>query len=679
MRLTRVAFKLVAAALAIFGVEALGTSVATADTTIPNQYDAVAASNAGLNTFIRDVGNPRTGQLLIHANQLTSVVGQNIDGISFRLFIGSIASFPASNATWADYTIRVGPGVAFGSQTTTFASNFAGPPTIVRTGPLTIPANAFPGAGGPPRPFGPFIPFTTPYTYTGGNLLVEIRHTGSNITNNALSDFLEVALTTDPGFNVQFWGATATGAAATTGALANFTVARLRTVSGAPTVNAGDVSVPEGNSGTSDALVPVTLTSPAVGPVTVNFATADGTATAGTDYTATSGTLTFAPGQTSQNVTVSVTGDLAIEADETFFVNLTNPVGANPGDMQGQGTITNDDLATLSVGDASVVEGDSGTVTLNAPVTLSAPSAGPVTVAFATADNTATAGSDYTATSGVLTFAPGTTALNVTVSVIGDTLDESDETFFVNLSSPTNATIADAQGLETILDDDGADTVAELSHGFKLVANLSSAGGNEDTDVYPISQNPYSSYEVVVDEASGDVTPVELERLDAASSVIQTSEPVGTGTARSLRWANDTSNVIATETVRVASGGCSTDCGSEDTYRVRAYETTYAIPRFNNTGTQVTVLILQNPTNYLITANAHFWDPAGTRLHTETIPVSAKNTVVIVTSSITAVNNQAGSVTVTHNGRYSDLSGKAVALEPATGFSFDSPMLVRVR
>lgn len=202
-------------------------SAASADVVVPNAYASSAASASGLNTFIRDVNNPRTGQLLINASQLTGALGQQITGLQFRLFTGATVAYPASAATWSDYTINVGPGVAFGSQTTTFASNFAGPATTVRTGPLTIPAGTFGTASPTPHPFGFAIMFSTPYNYTGGNLLIEIRHTGSNITNNAANDFLEVALTTDPGYNNQFWSATAVGNAATTGAQANFTVTNL--------------------------------------------------------------------------------------------------------------------------------------------------------------------------------------------------------------------------------------------------------------------------------------------------------------------------------------------------------------------------------------------------------------------------------------------------------------------
>ena len=196
---------------------------------VPNAYTNVAASASGLNTFIRDTGNPRTGQLLINSNQLSSMsVGDQITGISFRLFTGSTVNFPASGATWSDYTINVGVGVAPLLGTTLLATNFTGTPTMVRTGALTVSAGAYSGTGGPPRPWGTEISFQTPYVYTGGHLAIEVRHTGSNIVNNAANDFLEVATTLDTGYIAgDFRSFTATGNAATIGALANFTVTRL--------------------------------------------------------------------------------------------------------------------------------------------------------------------------------------------------------------------------------------------------------------------------------------------------------------------------------------------------------------------------------------------------------------------------------------------------------------------
>jgi len=111
-----------------------------------------------------------------------------------------------------------------------------------------------------------------------------------------------------------------------------------------PALSINDVSLFEGNTGTTNAVFTVSLTPAAALPVSVNFATADGTATAGSDYAGTSGTLNFAPGQTNQTIVVVVNGDTVGEADETFFVNLTSPTNATLARAQGTGTILNDDV-----------------------------------------------------------------------------------------------------------------------------------------------------------------------------------------------------------------------------------------------------------------------------------------------------------------------------------------------
>jgi hypothetical protein len=225
-----------------------------------------------------------------------------------------------------------------------------------------------------------------------------------------------------------------------------------------PQLSINDVSLTEGNSGTKNAVFTVNLSSASTQTVKVNYATANGTAVAGSDYTATSNTLTFAPGQTSQTISVPVIGDTITEANETFTVNLTTPTNATISDAQGVGTIVNDDLAVvlpqLSINDVSLTEGNSGTSNAVFTVKLSTPSTQTIKVNYATANGTAVAGSDYTATSNTLTFAPGQTSQTISVPVIGDTITEANETFTVNLSTPTNATIADAQGVATILDND---------------------------------------------------------------------------------------------------------------------------------------------------------------------------------------------------------------------------------
>jgi hypothetical protein len=228
-----------------------------------------------------------------------------------------------------------------------------------------------------------------------------------------------------------------------------------------PSMGINDVTVAEGNAGTSVATFTVTLSAAAAGVVTVNYATADGTATAGTDYVAASGTLTFAAGQMTKAVSITISGDTVVEPNETFVVNLSAAAGATIADAQAQGTITDDDVAppvlpTLSINDVSVAEGNAGTAGAAFTVTLSAAAAGAVTVAYASANGTATAGSDYTAVSGTLTFAAGETTKTVTVNVLGDTAVEPNETFSMGLSAPGGATISKANGAGTVTNDDVA-------------------------------------------------------------------------------------------------------------------------------------------------------------------------------------------------------------------------------
>lgn len=220
------------------------------------------------------------------------------------------------------------------------------------------------------------------------------------------------------------------------------------------TLSVDDVVTIEGFEGLKSVSFVVTLSNPSADTVTVNYATADGSAVAGVDYVAASGTFTFAPGQTVQAVTLYVITDLVDEPNETFLVNLSSPTNAVIADGSSTITIVDDDDASLSVGDVTVTEGDSGTTVASFVVSLSTPSSQTVTVNYATADGTAIAGSDYSSTSGTLTFAPGQTSQTVNVNVTPDLVNEVTESFTLNLSSPSSATIADGSGTGTILDDD---------------------------------------------------------------------------------------------------------------------------------------------------------------------------------------------------------------------------------
>ncbi len=216
-----------------------------------------------------------------------------------------------------------------------------------------------------------------------------------------------------------------------------------------------DVARAEGNSGTVAATFTVTLAPASGRTVTVDYATANGSAISPGDYAANSGTLTFAPGETTKTVTVLVNGDLSHEGDETFFVNLTNAPDATLADPQGIGTIIDDDSQpTLSINDVTVTEGNSGSVNATFTVTLSPASGQTVTVDYATSDGTATAPADYIAANGTLVFNPSQTTRTFNVPVNGDLLDEIDENFTVTLSDPAGATIGDDLGLGTITDND---------------------------------------------------------------------------------------------------------------------------------------------------------------------------------------------------------------------------------
>ncbi|MDZ4781733.1 MAG: Calx-beta domain-containing protein [Planctomycetia bacterium] len=272
-----------------------------------------------------------------------------------------------------------------------------------------------------------------------------------------------------------------------------------------PTASVSDVSIAEGNSGQSNLVFTVTLSAAATNVVTVNYATDNVTATAGTDYTLTSGTLTFAIGETSKTISVPIVGDTTDEPNETFELDLSAPVNATLADAQATGTITDDDpLPTVSIAGTTVTEGDSGTVNATLTVTLSNPSSQAVTVAYQSQNGTATAPGDYTTTSGTLTFAAGETSKTISVPIAVDAATESSEAFTVVLSAPTNSTLGTATGTVTITDDDGPGALQ------------------------------FSATSYTVDEAAGTVT-ITVTRTggDAAGVTVQYATSNGAATAGS--------------------------------------------------------------------------------------------------------------------------------------------------
>jgi YD repeat-containing protein len=231
----------------------------------------------------------------------------------------------------------------------------------------------------------------------------------------------------------------------------------IRPVAGSVSIN--DVSIDEGTGGTKVLTFTVTRTGGSVA-FSINYATVSSTASSGSDYVATSGTLSFASGINAQTISVTINGDAAAEANELFFVNLSDATnGVTISDGQGEGTIINDDTLTgsIAIGDASVVEGNAGTKVLTFTVTRTGGTA-PFNVNYATSGGTATtADGDYVAASGTLSFGTGATTQSVSVTINGDTRFEANETFSVVLSGATNgASISDGQGTGTITNDDAA-------------------------------------------------------------------------------------------------------------------------------------------------------------------------------------------------------------------------------
>ncbi len=223
-------------------------------------------------------------------------------------------------------------------------------------------------------------------------------------------------------------------------------------------------TIDEGDSGSVSAVFTVTLAPTSTMVVEVDYETVDVSAIGGSDYTPNSDTLTFNPGETEKYINIPVLGDTNDELDETFLVELSNPVNADLLDAQATGTIIdNDGLSTLSINDQTLLEGNTLTTPMVFSVTLSPPSPSVVSVDFALLEDTATAGNDYTDLSGELTFQPGETEQTISVDILGDVIDEgASEAFTVQLSDPVNATLADGEGIGTITDDETAQLRHEL-------------------------------------------------------------------------------------------------------------------------------------------------------------------------------------------------------------------------
>jgi hypothetical protein len=260
----------------------------------------------------------------------------------------------------------------------------------------------------------------------------------------------------------------------------------------------------------------------------------------------------------------------------------------------------------------------------------------------------ATPGTDYLAAAGVLTFFAGDTARTASASVLGDTAVEADESFTLAITNATNATVGTGQAPFVILDDDAPSLAREeLAHGSSRWADLAAAGGVADEDFYRIAQQPRASYEIVVDGASGDVAPdVRLERLAADNAtVLQSATPVGTGTSVSPALGERAGERRRPARTCACAARPADRCGLDDVYRIRAYDTTYSIPRFNNSATQGTVVVLQNRSSRAVAGHLNFWDASGALLLAQPFALGAPRTLARTRPSCRRSLGRSGSIT----------------------------------
>jgi hypothetical protein len=260
-------------------------------------------------------------------------------------------------------------------------------------------------------------------------------------------------------------------------------------------ISIDDVSIAEGDAGTTMLTFTVIYGGAAAFGISVDYATADATATAGGDYTTTSGTLALPHGGCKcATVDVPILGDTTAENDETFELNLSNPVGKTIDDAQGIGTIGEDDAPAASISDATLAEGG-GSMTFDVSLDATAPYDS--ILSYSTSGGTATAGSDYASVTGVSTIASGLTDATITVPILDDATYEGDETFTVSLGIVSGVSLLDNQATGTILEDDPEPSIT---------VDDPSAAENAGPVSFTVTLDTAAAVDVDVDYTTGDNT-----------------------------------------------------------------------------------------------------------------------------------------------------------------------------
>ena len=505
------------------------------------------------------------------SNDFVEIFNRGTTTISFAAtpysvqYAGAAANFGSSKVDLASGTI--GPGQYFLVRLSSGGANGSPLPTPDATGGINMAAaagkvalvsgtSALTGSGCPfAGAVADFVGYgTTADCFEGasrapapGNTTAALRKVGGcTDTNDNAADFL--ATVPNP----------------------RNTASTINDCNAPPDVTIDDVMIAEGNAGSAVATFTVSLSRPApVAGVTFDIATQNDTATTSdNDYVPNNLVVqTITAGNTVYTFNVTVNGDMTVESDETFFVNVSNVSGAILIDGQGVGTIQNDDSAPLpglSVSDISQSETNGGTTTFTFTVTSSLPApAGGITFDIATADGTAhddlpsNEDNDYVARSLLAqTITEGNTTYTFDIAVNGDTLVEANETFFVNLSNVSNATVVDGQSQGTIQNDDDANLVISQVYGGG--GNTSATYTNDfieifnrGTTIVDFSVTPYSlqyaaatsnfstnktditsgiilpGHYFLIREASGGAAGVALPAPDVSSGTINMAATAG--------------------------------------------------------------------------------------------------------------------------------------------------------
>ena len=416
---------------------------------------------------------------------------------------GSLAfTVTLSNASSSDVTVNY--ATADGTATTSGASSAGGADYTDTSGTLTIAAGSTSDSATVAVPVGVDTTDESDETFT-----VTLTSPGGGSSGTP---------TLDAGTNTPV-NSSGSGSVAT---------ATITDDDDAPTVQVADISVTEDDAISTTGTLTVALSNTSDQTVTVDYATADGTAlTAGDDYTTAGGTVTFDAGSSSGTFDVTVQGDLKDEDDETFLAVLSDPVNAtldsgtdlgNASGVNSTATVTildNDPLPTVSIANPATTGEPSTSTTVNFAVSLSAVSGRAVTVDYTTVDGTAedeNGDGDYDAAAATLTFAEGQTALSIPITVNGDSLDEDDESFSVTLSNEVNATLDTAAASLTISDNDDEPTLT-----------IDSPTVDEDTAgvaTFTATLDTASGRELTVDYTTSDDTAVAPDDYTAASGTL---------------------------------------------------------------------------------------------------------------------------------------------------------------